>query len=161
MKNRIMVLVLIAAAASVFALTAGTARADYGPLAVYQLEFSFNCNTPSFCGPDLGGFWGWGVLNSDGSVDAELTGCSHGTFNGATHFHVDGQGWSVSPDTGTFVIASETDTYVGRFAHVETGTNEDTGIPGAPGHYSTSELFGSPAPPGVAFQIEVVKIPNR
>lgn len=152
-------LVLVAVLALVCAATfAGSAKADYGPLAVYQVTISSNCNNASICGPDLGGFWGWGVFNSDGTVDAELTGCSHGEFNGAVHFHVDGTGWSVQD--GMFVVASETDTYVGRFAHVETGTNEQTGIPAAPGHYSTQDILGFSAP-GVSFNIEVVKIPNR
>ena len=72
---------------------------------------------------------------------------------------MDGTGWYVKD--GTFWVASETDTYVGRFAHVETSTDQDTGIPAEPGHYSTSDLFGFQPPAGVAFQIEVVKIPNR
>jgi hypothetical protein len=38
---------------------------------------------------------------------------------------------------------------------------QDTGIPAAPGHYNTSELLGFKPPPGVAFQIQVVEIPNR
>jgi hypothetical protein len=38
---------------------------------------------------------------------------------------------------------------------------EDTGIPAAPGHYNTSSFLGFSPPPGVAFQVQVVKLPNR
>jgi hypothetical protein len=41
-------------------VAAGPAKAEYGPLAEYQVAISMNCNNPSFCGPDLGGFWGLG-----------------------------------------------------------------------------------------------------
>ena len=26
---------------------------------MWQVGISFNCNNPDFCGPSLGGFWGW------------------------------------------------------------------------------------------------------
>ena len=39
--------------------------------------------------------------------------------------------------------------------------NMDTGIPAAPGHYSSQTLFGSAAPPGANFEIQVVLIPGR
>jgi hypothetical protein len=37
----------------------------------------------------------------------------------------------------------------------------DTGIPARAGHYSTREFFGFQPPPGVSFQVQVTKIPNR
>jgi hypothetical protein len=152
----------VATAASVGAV-AGTASADYGPLAVYQVTLSFNCNNPTLCGPDLGGFWGWAVFNSDGTADAELTGCGHsvgGGGGGAIHFHVDADDWFVQ--NGDFWTSSEVDTYVGSDAHTEVITTpQDTGIPATPGHYSTSDVLGFKAPPGMAIQIQVTKIPNR
>jgi hypothetical protein len=160
-----LLLALAAAVATVitFGAVAGTASADYGPLALYQVTLSFNCNNPTVCGPDLGGFWGWAVFNSDGTVDAELTGCGHsigGGFAGASHFHADGEDWFIQD--GTFWISSEVDTYVGRDAHTEVITTpQDTGIPASPGHYSTSDVLGFKAPPGMAIQIQVAKIPNR
>src|SRR6266566_4219021 len=73
--------------------TASSAAANYGPLAEYQTAFSFNCNNPSFCGPNqggLGGFWGWAVFNTDGSANAQLTFCGHsvggGGRAGAQHY---------------------------------------------------------------------------
>jgi hypothetical protein len=106
-------------------------------------------------------------LNSDGTVDAELTGCGHlvggggpGTA-GAGHFHADAEDWFISG--GTFWVVDETDTFVGHGPPQSSFTPgpQDTGIPAAPGHYSTDEILGFAAPPGVSFQIQVVKIPNR
>ena len=160
----VLVLAVVAAAS-----VSGNAKADYGPLAVYQVAISQNCNNPTFCGPNLGGFWGWAVFNSDGTADAELTGCGHlvggggpGTA-GAGHFHADVENWYIDPDTGTFWVSDETDTFVGHGPPQSSFTPDpsDTGIPAAPGHYSTDEILGFAAPPGVSFQIQVVKIPNR
>jgi hypothetical protein len=141
----------------------------YGPLAVYQVTFSQSCNNPSFCGANLGGFWGWAEFDSDGTADAQLTGCGHLTgghdpaTNGASHFSASAQAWSIDPTTGTFWTANETDTFVGHGTPVSVfnPVPQDTGIPAAPGHYSTSDLLGFNPPPGVTFQVQVVKIPNR
>jgi len=154
----------VTAAVAIACLGAATARADYGPLAVYQVTFSMNCNNPGFCGSDnLGGFWGWAAFNSDGTVDAELTGCGHlrGVGGGAGHFHADATGWFIS--NGTFWTVDETDTFVGHGTPTTSFTPgaQDTGIPAAPGHYSASDLFGFQPPPGVSFTIQVTKIPNR
>jgi hypothetical protein len=118
---------------------------------------SMNCNNPSFCGPDLGGFWGWAVFNTDGTADAELTGCGHlaggpgGGGGGAQHFSADAESWFIGPN-GNFWVDDETDTYVGdgRPVTVPVPGPQDTGIPAAPGHYNTSELLGFTPPPGVA-----------
>lgn len=162
-RLRLLLALAVAAAAAVsLGAAAGTARADYGPLAVYQVTLSFNCNNPTVCGPDLGGFWGWAVFNSDGTADAELTGCGHsvGGGGGAVHFHADADTWFIQD--GDFWTANEVDTYVGRDAHTEVITApQDTGIPALPGHYSTSDVLGFKAPPGMAIQIQVTKIPNR
>jgi len=167
------VLAVAGALAACVGLSASSARADYGPLALYQTTFSFNCDNPSFCGADgLGGFWGWAVFNTDGSADAQLTGCGHlqggpGGTAGAGHFSADvpAGGWFIGPN-GDFWIRSEVDTFVGHGAPV-TMTDpfppypSDTGIPAAPGHYHTSDLLGFQPPPGVSFNVQVVKIPNR
>ena len=161
---------LITAAAVVLAtgIAAGTASAEYGPLAEYQVAISFNCNNPDFCGAQLGGFWGWVVFNTDGTADAELTGCGHlqggpgGGGGGASHFHADAEQWFVGGN-GNFWVVDETDTFTGHGPPVTTTTPgpQDTGIPSEPGHYSTSELLGFTPPPGVAFQVQVTEIPNR
>lgn len=150
-------------------VAAAPASADYGPLAVYQVALSFNCNT-SFCAPEYGGFWGWAVFNSDGTADAELTGCTHlrggpSESNGAGHESIDATGWFIGGN-GNFWISHEEDTFTGHGKPVTVQDPNppypmDTGIPAAPGHYSTAELLGFQPPPGVAFQVQVTKIPNR
>lgn len=137
------------------------ASANYGATAQYQVAISANCNNPAICGGDLGGFWGWGVFNTDGSVDAQLTGCGHlrGVGGGATHFAADATGWGVI--SGQFVTYNETDTFVGSSpGTVFLAGPNFTGIPAAPGHYNTVQLMGFSAP-GVTFQIQVTLIPNR
>ena len=157
-------LTVVAAVVAWVGMTAAPASADYGPLAVYQVTLSFNCNNPGFCGPDLGGFWGWAVFNSDGTADAELTGCGHlqgGGGGGAGHFHADVPHWYISG--GDFWVVDETDTFVGHGQPVSVFTPgaQDTGIPAAPGHYNTTQLLGFSPPPGVSFNVQVTKIPNR
>jgi hypothetical protein len=171
MKRKSFLVTVLAAAVAVsvtVGVAAGPAKADYGPLAEYQVAISMNCNNPSFCGSDLGGFWGWAVFNTDGTADAELTGCGHlaggpgGGGGGAEHFSADVDSWYIGQN-GNFWVDDETDTYVGhgRPVTVSVPGPQDTGIPAAPGHYNTSELLGFTPPPGVAFQIQVAAIPNR
>lgn len=172
--------VLTIGSASVLALALGAelapaALAEYGPLAVYQTTFSMNCNNPSVCGPNLGGFWGWAVFNSDGTADAQLTGCDHmqggGPAAGAQHFSSDvsgtaqNPGWYIGPN-GNFWINNETDTFTGRTGGqpqtITIGSEAvDTGIPATPGHWNVATLLGFKAPPGLSIQIQVTKIPNR
>ena len=67
----------------------------YGRLAQYQVGLSFNCNNTTYCGSQLGGFWGWAEFDSDNTADAQLTGCQHfkgGGAAGAQHFSSDAQG---------------------------------------------------------------------
>ena len=159
----------VCALLGVLSLAAARPAGAYGPLAVYQVTVSQNCDNPSFCGANLGGFWGWAEFDSDGTADAQLTGCSHLTgghdpgTNGAGHFSADAQNWYIDPDTGTFWTSSETDTFVGHGTPVSVfnPTPQDTGIPAAPGHYTAADLFGFNPPPGVSFNIQVVQIPNR
>ena len=157
----------IVAALGLLVAVAPRPAGAYGPLAVYQVTFSQNCDNPSFCGANLGGFWGWAEFDSDGTADAQLTGCGHLTgghdpaTNGAGHFSADAQNWFISG--GTFWTSDETDPFVGHGTPVSvfTPAPQNTGIPAAPGHYNTVDLFGFNPPPGVSFQIQVVKIPNR
>src|SRR5262245_34553054 len=96
-------LVFVVALAAATALTAGLASSAgaYGGGSshdTWQVGFSFNCDNPSWCGNDLGGFWGWWEFDraADGTItgDAELTGCAHsvgggGPGGGAGHGHLD------------------------------------------------------------------------
>jgi hypothetical protein len=146
--------------------------AAYGPNAIWQIGLSFNCNNPDVCGAELGGFRGWVEFDSGGGGDATLTGCSHMTaagpvhVAGADHFSIEIEGWTIASGSAgpqTFFITAGTMTFTGRGGRTTVPSTEpiDTGIPAVPGHYSTQEILGFNPPPGVAIQIQVVKIPNR
>jgi hypothetical protein len=139
----------------------------YGRLAQYQIGLSFNCNNTTYCGTDLGGFWGWAEFDSDNTADAQLAGCQHFTGSGpagAQHFASDAQGWYIGPD-GDFFIENEWVTYTGHTGGSPVTVYDpnppypsDTGIPAQPGHYSAQTLFGMKAPPGTNFEIQVVAL---
>src|SRR6266511_450004 len=164
---------LVATALSWSTLTAPAVNA-YGNKALWQIGLSFDCNNPDFCGPELGGFWGWNNCYSDNTADADLTGCSHlqgrqaPGSSGAGHFHDEATGWFIAPGiTGMddFWITGEEVTFVGHGPPV-TQTDPfppypmDTGIPAVAGHYDTPFFFGFDTPPGVAFQVQVVQLPH-
>src|SRR5262245_33214917 len=84
-------IVLVAALAATAALAAGLASSAgaYGGGSshdTWQVAQSFNCDNPSFCGDDLGGFWGWVEFDryADGSItgDGEFAGCGHSVGGG-------------------------------------------------------------------------------
>jgi len=168
-RRRLSVLALSGLLAiSVAAVTVPTVAA-YGNAGgahqTYQIMFSYNCNNPTICTVEtggLGGFWGWAVLYSDGTGDAELTGCSHLTGGGgagtagAGHFRDDFT-YDLT-NTTELVTLSEMQTYVGHGQPVTVpGVPGDTGFPLTPGHYNTSVLFGFSAP-GVSFMVQVVAL---
>jgi hypothetical protein len=161
-RLRALPLALVIVIALVVALAPASTALAYGR-AVYQIEFSSNCNNPSFCGSDLGGFWAWGALYSDGTFDAELTGCGHtisGAPAGAQHMSADGH-WAIID--GALVITQETDTFTGTF-HGTVQENPDVPTvigPAQPGHYSTEDILGFPAAPGVSIQLQVVLVPSK
>src|SRR5207245_5026027 len=98
---------------------AGTVGAAvYGRAAQCHIGLSFNCNNPSICGSQLGGFWGWAECDNDGTADAQLTDCQHlqgGRAAGAHHVSVDvpAGGRYIGSDGDCFVT-SEVDTITGR-----------------------------------------------
>jgi hypothetical protein len=147
----------IAIALSLSSLIAGsTPAAAYGADAVYQIGFSFNCDDPVACavspqnpfGP--GGFWGWIELDSTthpgtaGSAEIVVTGCDHDRttvpHGGADHFTLEGTWWTAG---GQLFVSTAT---LGGVFFVASAT---------PGHTSLH-----PAP-GIAIEIQVVRIPNR
>ena len=83
--------------AVVFFGTAASARADYGPGAVYQVEISANAAT--------GSYWIWAELDPGGtSGDYQETDCIHlgrGGPNGALHDSGSVSSWSVGGGTLT------------------------------------------------------------
>lgn len=134
---------------------------------MWQVGVSFNCNNPDFCGPNLGGFWGWAEFDrsADGTLtwgDGELAGCSHsvggGGFNGAAHLSFEIESWTIEPGSAGpqtfFISGEETDSFRGDKVTFDV-THFDTGIPAVPGHYNTSDVLGFDPPPGVAIQIQV------
>lgn len=171
--KRTLIAGLVATAmASSLVLLSATSAGAYGRAAQWQIGLSFNCNNPSICGAQLGGFWGWAEFDNDNTADAELTGCQHvigGPAGGAQHLSIDATGWTIEPGSAgprTFFVLSEVDTFTGRSGGppvVVTIPSEhfDTGIAAVAGHYSSQTLFGSAAPPGTNFEIQVVQIPNR
>lgn len=99
--GRIRLLGLVGALVAVLAIGGAVpAAADYGNsngnVQLYQVTASMNCNNPSICGNNLGGFWAWAVFNQDSTFDGEVTGCGHLAnahgpgLQGAQHMHVEG-----------------------------------------------------------------------
>lgn len=170
--TRILSIIAVGAAAALLpaARMVPAAHADYGR-AIYQIAISEDCNNATLCDSQggTGGFWGWVAVNSDGTADAELTGCGHTVggggpgLAGAGHTSIDGT-WTTG--TGPFgpelYITSETDVSTGRYPGTVVIPSEymDTGIPLVPGHYSTQDLLGFSAP-GVTFMIQVNYIPPK
>jgi hypothetical protein len=167
--------------ASVFAvavLAAGALASSVGAYGggadhdMWQVGLSFNCNNPDFCGDETGGFWGWAEFDrsADGTQtwgDAELTFCFHtvgGGGAGAGHESVEIESWTIAPGSAgpqTFFVNGEGTISFRGTTETEEFTNEDTGIPAVPGHYSTDEILGFEAPPGVALQIQVAFRPAK
>ncbi len=122
-----------------------------GTLDMWQVGLSFNCNNPSACAPDLGGFWGWAQFTRDPATrvtdaDAELTGCQHATggagFAGAFHSSIDVTSWvmmaghlsgdpSGAPAT-TFWVTGGTETDSFRGQSVTGPITDDNGNPVTP-----------------------------
>jgi hypothetical protein len=164
-------IVMVAALAAAVALAAGFASSAgaYGGGAshdTWQVGFSGNCNNPSFCGDELGGFWGWVEFDrfADGTItgDAETVGCEHflgGGGGSAFHADVDITSAHIGPSQ------PEDPNYPsGHVFYIDSNVvngvpNEpdflgDSGIPAEPGHYSFHA-------PGVAFVLQVAFRPAR
>ncbi len=169
----------VLAAALAVALGFSPSAGAYGGGATHdtwQVGLSFNCNNADFCGPDLGGFWGWAEFDrsSDGSItgDAEFAGCGHTTGGGGpgtagaghmsvdiTEAHIGPGGPDDPPGTDVFYVDHNVVTYTGHGQSV-TVTDDpnflgDSGIPAARGHYAFH-----PAP-GVAGETQVAYRPAR
>lgn len=181
---RLAVALAIVATASLAAMTAiAPAAGAYGgdgAMDVWQIGISANCNNPSVCGAELGGFWGWVEFDRNPATgatdaDAQLTGCGHMVkaggpgLAGAGHFSAEATGWVIKAGSAgpqTFWLTGGTNTFTGHGPPVTVPmTNDDgslttpdnpfdTGITAVPGHYGTAEVLGFTAP-GVAFQLQV------
>lgn len=119
-----------------------SAQSDYSG-AVYQVEFSLNCNNPTApCQHmfGLGGVWGWIALMPDGTTNAQVTDCGHtlgGGAVGAHHFSFDSH-WITFSSPSAPTPISPTDPN-GRYLGIE--TPPEVGLPPVPatyGHYHIS-----------------------
>jgi len=131
-------MVLVAALIAAAAVSAGfaTSAGAYGGGATHdtwQIGLSFNCDSPTICAGQEGGFWGWVEFDrwSDGSITGDLkgAGCGHTTGGGgagAGPTDVDIYAAHIDPDSGDFVIDSASDP----------SFEGDSGIPSVPGHYA-------------------------
>jgi hypothetical protein len=174
-------LLFLVAAVTLLAAGAASSAGAYGGGAghdTWQVGLSFNCDNPSVCGNDLGGFWGWVEFDraADGTItgDAQLTGCGHSVGGGgpgsagAGHADVDATSVHIGasqpddpnyPGGKVFYVDSNVVTFTGH-GPPSPVTNDpdflgDTGIPVEPGHYSFH-----PAP-GVAFVLNVAYRPAK
>jgi hypothetical protein len=127
-------------------------RADH-PLA--QIEFSANCNNPSFplCAPPpdgfgLGGVWLWIEIDANNTGDVAGAGCGHirGGGGGAGSIRGDVTWW---PSTGPQGLAFATDPH-NLYYNVDIGDGgPPLSFPQTVGHYSFR-----PAP-GVTVQTQI------
>jgi hypothetical protein len=175
MRRLLSVLAVLAAGAAVAAAFASPAGAYGGGAAhdMWQAGLSFNCNNPSFCGDELGGFWGWAEFDrySDGSItgDAEFAGCGHTTGGGGpgsagaghmsvdiTAAHIGPGGPDDPPGVTVFYIDHNVVTYTFQGQKVtvvdDTEFLGDSGIPAVAGHYSFHPTAGVAGEVQVAFR---------
>jgi hypothetical protein len=168
MRRLILIAAALAAAAMLAAGSASPAGAYGGGAGhdMWQIGISGNCNNPSYCGNELGGFWGWVEFDrfADGTItgDAQETGCGHflgGGGGGAGHADID-------ITAAHIVAAGPNDPNPGGHVffvdhNVVNGVTDDpdflgdSGIPVEAGHYSFH-----PAP-GVADMIQVAFRPAK
>ena len=174
MHHSLQVLASFVAAAALAAGLASSAGAYGGGAGhdMWQIGVSFNCNNPAFCEEGLGGFWGWAEFDrsTDGTQtwgDFEGSFCFHtlaGGGAGAGHTSIEIDSWTIGPGSAgeqTFLATgTETDSFRGQSESFDF-TDDDTGIPAAPGHYSTDQILGFHAPPGVAIEIQVAFRPAK
>jgi hypothetical protein len=161
--RRSVLLVAALAAAAVLAVGFASPARAYGGGAghdTWQVGISGNCNNPSFCGDELGGFWGWVEFDrfADGSItgDAQLTGCGHflgGGGGGAGHADIDitsahiGLAGPDDPNPGGLVFYVDSNVVNG--VPNDPDFLGDSGIPATAGHYSFHPV------PGVSGNIQV------
>ena len=164
LRRSVLMLAALAAAA-VLAVGFASPAGAYGGGAghdTWQVGISGNCNNPSFCGDELGGFWGWIEFDrfANGTItgDAQLTGCGHFLRGagpaGAGHSDVDITSAHIGPAGPDDVNFPGGPVFYVDSNVVNGVTNDpdflgDSGAPVEPGHYSDH-----PAP-GVAFNLQV------
>jgi hypothetical protein len=152
------------------ALIAGStasSAAAYGNDAVYQIEFSANCNDPAnpLCAPPpdgfgLGGIWVWAALDADHTGDATVAFCVHGLptapHGGAFGTPIDVTWSMITTYTGDpFAIGAANRDPNNNYLAISTTQGPLITVPATPGHYSFRPG------PAVQAQTQVVLIPGR
>lgn len=143
----------------------------------YQITASENCNNTSLCGGARSGEWGWCELGGSGTQGncqiALYSNTGSGSGSSEIHLSVDLTGWSIAPCStfctaaggNDFYFLSGTVTLSGGSIQgppvtvpiSAAGLTGDSGLPAAPGHYDTAELFGFTAP-GIHFNVQVTQL---
>jgi hypothetical protein len=142
--------------------TASTAAA-YGNDAVYQIEFSGNCDNPDnfFCANvvGVGGIWVWAALDADHTGDGTVAFCAHGSptapHGGAFGSPIDVTWSTLSYPGNPMDIGSVNQDPHNNYLVISTTQGPLITVPATPGHYS----FRSG--PAVQAQTQVVLIPGR
>jgi len=148
------------------ALIAGSTAsgaAAYGNDAVYQIEFSGNCDDPAnfLCANvfGVGGIWVWAALDKDGTGDATVAFCDHGLPT-APHGGAFGSPTEVTWSMVTFIgnpfpIGSVNADPNNQYLEIFTAQGPLITVPATAVHYSFR------AGPAAQAQTQVVKIPGR
>ena len=171
-------LVLLAALAGAAVLAGGlsSSAGAYGGGAthdMWQIGLSFNCNNPTFCGQDLGGFWGWAEFDryANGTItgDAEFAGCGHTTGGGGpgsagaghvsvdiTAAHIGSGGPDDPPGVHVFYVDHNVVTFTFQ-GHTFRQVDDpeflgDSGMPSDAGHYSFHPAAGVAGEVQVAYR---------
>jgi hypothetical protein len=164
MKRFALSVIATLALTTVIAGSTASGAAAYGNDAVYQIEFSGNCDDPAnfLCANvfGVGGIWVWAALDKDQTGDGTVAFCAHGLPT-APHGGAFGSPvqvtWTVIANyTGDpFAIGSVNKDPNNNYLAIATAQGPLITVPATPGHYSFR------AGPAVQAQTQVVKIPGR
>lgn len=163
MKKLALSLIATIAFAALIAGSTATTAAAYGNDAVYQIEFSGNCDNPDnfLCSQvfGVGGIWVWAALDQGGAGDASVAFCDHGLpsvpHGGAAGGPVEVTWVKINYVGNPFAIGSVNQDPHNTYLAISTAQGPLITVPATPGHYS----FRSG--PAVQAQTQVVLIPGR
>lgn len=166
MKKLALSLVATIAFTTLIAGSTATTAAAYGNDAVYQIEFSGNCDNPAspVCAPPpsgfgVGGIWVWAALDKGGDGDATVAFCAHGLPSVPHGFAAGGPTeitWVKITHVGNpFDVGSVNQDPHNTYLAISTAQGPLITVPATPGHYSFR------AGPAVQAQTQVVLIPGR
>ncbi len=163
MKKLALSLVMTIAFTALVAGSTATTAAAYGNDAVYQIEFSGNCDNPdSFLCTNVfgvGGIWVWAALDQGGDGDATVAFCAHGlpsVPHGGAAGGPTAITWAKITHVGNpFDVGSVNQDPQNTYLAISTAQGPLITVPATPGHYSFR------AGPAVQAQTQVVLIPGR